>query len=337
MSPTSSRSFWCGVALIAAAIASLTASAEEPGVAVLVSPFVEASLGAAPEVVPSIESRIAARISAVAKGRGIAEFDITRFEAKRLEADEVRARARDEGVDYVLVGRWRPSGKAQQTRLGLELRSGHSGAAEHRYALRFDEDRPAPEKIEAEVSRVVLAMIDDLGLYDPPADVAAGPDATPAQPPAKRKRTDFLRVQRDEPIEINSEDLELRAIGETKHLIFRRDVTVVQGDMEMVAGYLEAFYPEGASQPDRLDAREAVRVREGDMEVRCHQATYLRDAERVICRGDALLVQGCDEVRGKEIEFHIEEERVEVKGAASVVLRLEEEPGGEGCLQGGAG
>ncbi|MDP6978171.1 MAG: LptA/OstA family protein [Myxococcota bacterium] len=322
---------------------SLTAGAIEPVAedvpSILVAPFVAGAPVEPPAVAPRVESRLAARFVGLAEGRGRAAYDVTRAEAVELEADEVRSRAKEEGADYVLVGRWLPAAERDAEAgvlLNLELRSGHSGATEQRYTLRFEAGEPTPDALEAEVSRVALAMIDDLGLVEPLAPVASGPGDE--SPPAKRKRTDFLRVERDQPIEINSEDLELRAIGKTKHLIFRREVKVVQGDMQMFAGYLEAFYPEGASQPDRLDAREAVRLREGDLEVRCREATYLRDEERVICKGDALLVQGCDEVRGHEIEFHIEEERVEVKGAASVVLHLEEEEEGDDrCAGGGAG
>ncbi len=311
----------------------------EAGPSILVSPFVASSAVEPPAVVPRVESRLAAKFGGLAEGRGRAAFDVTRAEAVELEADEVRSRAKGEGVDYLLVGRWLPAVERDADAgivLKLELRSGHSGATEQRYTLRFEPGHPTPEVLEAEVSRIALALIDDLGLSQQPASVASGPGG--ASPVENRKRTDFLRVERDQPIEIHSEDLELRAIGKSKLLIFRRDVTVVQGDMQMFAGYLEAFYPDGASQPDRLDAREAVRVREGDLEVRCHEATYLRNEERVICRGEALLVQGCDEVRGSEIKFYIEEERVEVKGAASVVLHLdEEETGDQRCAGGGAG
>jgi len=312
------------------------AAASAPSIAVV--PFVEVLPEAAPNVVPRIESRLAARIGALAEDRGRVNFDVTRFEATRLEADQVRERARQEGAEFVLLGRWRADPERGEVRLSLELRSGHSGAAEHRYALDFPSAGPTPIEIESQVSRVAREMIDDLGWSAPSVPVSSGPGPEePSKPRVRRKRSDFFRVERDQPIEIHSEDLELRAIGETKHLIFRRDVKVVQGELELVAGHLEAFYPDGASQPDRLDAREAVRVREGDLEVRCREATYLRDAERVICRGDALLVQGCDEVRGREIEFYIAEERVEVKGAASVVLRLEEEGALPECSGGGAG
>jgi lipopolysaccharide export system protein LptA len=150
------------------------------------------------------------------------------------------------------------------------------------------------------------------------------------------KRTDFLTVKRDQPIEINSEELELLTEGDAKRLIFNHEVLVAQGEMLLSAGYLEAFYPDGASQPAKLIASRNVRLTDGNLEVRCFEVIYLRDDGLVICRGDALLIQGCDEVRGEEIVFYLDEERVEINGAASVVLRLDQddptdcEPGGTG-------
>ena len=56
-----------------------------------------------------------------------------------------------------------------------------------------------------------------------------------------------MSVARDQPIQINAEQLELLAEGDTKHLVFSDSVEVIQGEMRLFAGHLEAFYPEGAS------------------------------------------------------------------------------------------
>lgn len=340
MSPRLRVSF-LAVAGVLAIIGAASADVEPP--AVLVEPFPQSGV-AASSWSPRLEARLAAKFDVVAQGKARSIYDVTTTEAGRLEADDVRERAAGKHAQYVVVGQWAALARGDDgLEAAVELRSGHSGAAEYRYRLHWDAREPSPQAIDAEVERVALAMVDDLGVLPAPAPVASESPGEPAQgdsapepAPARGKRTDFLSVKRDEPIEINSEDLELRAMGDTKHLIFNRDVNVVQGDMHMYAGRLEAFYPDGASQPDRLDAHEAVRVVERDLEVRCREATYLRNDELVICRGDALLVQGCDEVRGREIEFHIAEDRVEVKGAASVVLRLDSEDDPE-CMPGDAG
>ena len=87
---------------------------------------------------------------------------------------------------------------------------------------------------------------------------------------------------------------------------------------------LEAIYPEGASQPDRLHATGHVRVAQGDRRGRCEEATYERLANTIVCRGKAQVTQGCDEVRGESIEFDLGRKRVRVVGAASVLIQPDE-------------
>ena len=44
----------------------------------------------------------------------------------------------------------------------------------------------------------------------------------------------------------------------------------------------------------------------------------------VLCEGQAVLIQGCDEVRGEAIRFDVDQEKVRVIGGASVLLQPEE-------------
>jgi len=271
------------------------------------------------------ESRLVERLNTTASNR--ASFQLTPGVAKvgKLEARDIRDLAANKGASYVVVGAWRTETNSSNARAKVELRSGHSGAAARRYEVDIAADGAS---LDAEVSRVALLILRDLEIaptqITQPAISAGGPgeqnarESTPAG-----KRGDFLSVNRDEPVEIKSEEFELIAEGDTKYLVFTKAVRVVQGEMHLYAEKLEAIYPNGASQPDRLDASQDVRVVEGNIEVHCRQATYLRNEEIVICRGDALLMQGCDEVRGDEIEFLLGEERVKVKGAASAVLRFD--------------
>jgi lipopolysaccharide transport protein LptA len=285
---------------------------------------------------PGLAAGLVTQLNALAGGRALAQLDGAPSVAAPFEAKDIRAKAEALGAAYLLVAHWHgPNAEgsvASPPTADLELRSGHSGATEHRYVLSLNEASPEGMAVDAEVRELASALLADLGLLasEPaPAHVSAsGPrlsNGVPEPAAEKGKRTDFLQVSRDLPIEINSEALELVAKGKAKHLIFTDQVRVVQGDMRLFAEHLEAYYPEGAKQPNRLDARDNVRVIEGDLEVHCLEATYLRDDERVICRGNALLVQGCDEVRGQRIEFDLVDERITVTGAASVVLRLDED------------
>jgi lipopolysaccharide export system protein LptA len=136
-------------------------------------------------------------------------------------------------------------------------------------------------------------------------------------------------TRRDDPISINSEELEVFPHDGGRRLVFSRSVEVLQGDVTLNADRLEAVYPQGASQPERLLASGHVRVVQGDRRARCDEAIYERGSQTILCRGRAEVLHGCDRVRGEEIEFDLERERVRVTGAASVVIHSEDEDAGE--------
>ena len=135
--------------------------------------------------------------------------------------------------------------------------------------------------------------------------------------------------RRDDPISINSEELEVLPLDGGRRLVFSRNVEVLQGGVTLNADRLEALYPQGASQPEELIASGHVRVVQGDRRARCEEAVYRRAAHTIVCRGEAEVLQGCDRLRGAEIEFDLERERVRVTGAASVVIRSEDGDGGD--------
>ncbi len=88
---------------------------------------------------------------------------------------------------------------------------------------------------------------------------------------------------------------------------------------------MEAFYPQGVRQPERLEAAGRVVVEEAarDRRMLCDEATYLRREQRVSCRGHAEMQQGADRVRGKTIEIELDSGRVHVRGGARVNVRGE--------------
>jgi len=61
--------------------------------------------------------------------------------------------------------------------------------------------------------------------------------------------------------------------------------------------------------------------------------TYEREADRMLCRGNAEYREDDDCVAGEWIEFDLEAETVKVGGGATVVLGAESPPsGGGGCV-----
>jgi len=265
-------------------------------------------------------------------------------------AAEVRRWAYNAAVEVVVVGRLSTRhGGAGEPMLRVEaaLRSGHSGAelARHEAVL------ARPAELGAAVERLAEAILTDLGYVEAasPAPVvapaagsggssavsgASGTSAAGAGGAASRGsdsasssgarglETDLdLGSQRDHPIEIKADEAEIIDRGESRELVFKRNVWVRQGNVTLQSDVLQALYVKGESDPRELVARGRVRVAQGDRRARCDEATYLREAELLRCRGHAELVQGCDIVRGESIEFDLAGDRARVQGAASIVIQ----------------
>lgn len=151
----------------------------------------------------------------------------------------------------------------------------------------------------------------------------------PADP---RDLRSLLQLQGDSAqgeLTIESSTLEFEtAPDEGRLLTFIGEVHVRQGDLELRAERLEAYYPPQDSEPSRLVARGAVQVDQPGQRAHCDEAEYLRAQDRLTCRGDARLVQGCDVVAGESIEFDLASNRVRVIGAARVVIAPRRQAGG---------
>ena len=103
-------------------------------------------------------------------------------------------------------------------------------------------------------------------------------------------------------------------------VLVRNNVRVELGEMILRANELEAFYQAGDSEPERLIAQGEVRIDQGDRRALCQTAEYSRKEDQVTCSGEAVLLHGCDTVRGDRIELELGRDRARVKGAASVVI-----------------
>jgi len=125
-------------------------------------------------------------------------------------------------------------------------------------------------------------------------------------------------ARRDLPISIESEELEAFTVEGQKKFLFRRNVRVVQGEMQLSTAELEAFYPKGSSEPDRLVARgDVVMVQEGKT-LTCDEAVYLRSEDRLICSGRAVMESEGDRLSGDRIEFELEAEVVRAFGSVQI-------------------
>src|SRR5206468_5819554 len=117
------------------------------------------------------------------------------------------------------------------------------------------------------------------------------------------------------PLTIHADMLEASDPATTeRRIVFSGGVALRQGDIELGARELEAIYPPGATQPDRLIAREDVALREGEREAHCQHAEYQLRERRLACAGEAVLKEGEDRLEGERIAFDFGAQKVDVSG-----------------------
>ena len=133
----------------------------------------------------------------------------------------------------------------------------------------------------------------------------------------------------DEPLAIESEELEVVQKDGRRRLVFSKNVQVRQGEMQLSSALLEAVYPEGGGQPDRLMAKGDVRLAQGDQKARCDRLDYDRLNERLVCRGNAWFEDGENRLSGEVIDIDLRDEKVTVKGGASVLIQPEKKAEGD--------
>lgn len=154
----------------------------------------------------------------------------------------------------------------------------------------------------------------------PPKEAAAAtPEAAGAAPAAdSEQNVSMFPIKGNKPLSIRSDELEAIEEEGRRRLVFTRSVNVEQGDLKVQSERLEALYPPGGDQPDRLIASGRVRVTQLDKTMLCDTATFIQSEDRLVCTGNAELRQGKDRVRGKEIEIFVRQNRVKVRGGAVV-------------------
>lgn len=370
--PTSASTRWLApLGLLLGTLLALPArAATEEGAAGLsigVAPFEQVAPAGAS--VPDAARLLADRLGTQGVGRVVGPAALGGPATADPSREQVQAWGRGAEVRHVVVGRSTRIGR--RLSLDLRLRRAESGEVVSTYvaeAARDDELEAAIDRLAEQIvagalgkvapapvaaGRQVASAAGVVGVAGSGAEAAAGGGSAapsgsggetaagssdagapaPEKPAEQHDASGFFGLKDSgAPISIRSDELEAVQNGGERRFLFRRKVRVEQGKMNLSSDSLEAFYPDEASQPERLIATGHVVIRQTDQpagkekSAHCERATYLRTEKKVICVGTpAELRQGKDRVRGSEIEFFLDTERLIVRGGADVRIKSEGE------------
>ena len=313
-----SRATWLGLAVLLMGVpAARGAEADAAPVRIGVAPFE----GVAPPGagVPDLATLLADRLGTRGVGRIVGPAQLGAGSNPEPQPADVKSWASQADVEAIVVGRTTRIG--EQLSVDLHLRSGTTGGVAGTYVAEI----ARPDQIEAAVDRLAAELIAGaLGLRDGdgPPMVAAAPSPAAAAP--RQKKAPFGFDAGAEPLSIESDELEAYQRQGARHLLFRKNVRVRQGDLRLTSARLEASYPADSSQPDRLTASGNVILVQGTRNARCDTAVYDRAKAELICQGHAVYREGDDRLSGDRIEIDLETERVRVVGGASVLIEPED-------------
>lgn len=106
--------------------------------------------------------------------------------------------------------------------------------------------------------------------------------------------------------------------------VFEEDVVVVDPQMRLQSEKLNVIF-DGTNDVKAVTATGDVHIWHADKTATCRRAIYLAESGQVILQGDAELSRGRDTVKGDEITFWLNEERMSCKPGYLVIFPDEDE------------
>ena len=125
---------------------------------------------------------------------------------------------------------------------------------------------------------------------------------------------------RNAPVDIHSE--EMTVDFEKNKIVFKGDVRVLQSDFSLTAGEVTAIFGESADDIKKIIAADDVKIRKADKMAWGEQAVYDREGATILLSGAPVLKQGRNFIKGEEIQFSLDEDRMEVKGSVEAEFLL---------------
>ncbi len=238
-------------------------------------------------------------------------------------ADAMASWARAAGTEVFLTGQVLRFG--ERLSIHTRLRSSEDGRVLETFVEEVPRNEGRLEGIGALGSRILAGVERALGVSL--VGDANGATRRAVGENAKAESQESLRVGGDDPIEIQSEEIEvIPQRGGGRRIVFTTDVNAVQGPMRLRSDRLEAIYPPESEGPARYVASGNVRMDEDrggpndDRQMLCDQAVFYQEEERLVCTGSAELREGNDLVKGNEIEILFARDVVKVRGGAFLNL-----------------
>ena len=125
---------------------------------------------------------------------------------------------------------------------------------------------------------------------------------------------------RNAPVDIHSE--EMTVDFEKNKIVFKGDVKVLQSDFSLTAGEVTAIFGESAEDIKKIIASDDVKIQKADKMAWGEQAVYDREGATILLTGAPVLKQGRNFIKGEEIRFSLDEDRMEVKGSVEAEFLL---------------
>ncbi len=145
--------------------------------------------------------------------------------------------------------------------------------------------------------------------------------ARPVQDSAATFADSLSLTSRKDPIHIRSHDLEF--FYEEKRILYRGNVVVTQGDMTLKSDRLTVLYEDPAPAAAHTTAQQRLKhiVAEGRVEINSggrratsRKAIFNQQKRTVTLRGNAVLQEGSNRVKGDIVTIFLDENRSIVKG-----------------------
>jgi lipopolysaccharide export system protein LptA len=129
--------------------------------------------------------------------------------------------------------------------------------------------------------------------------------------------------QSDDPIEINSENLEVYEEGDQRITVFSGGVVVTRGNTTLKAAAIKLFSPLSTTAADaftRIEAEGDILVNSGDQTVTGKAAVVDMPARTITVSGGVVLTQGANILTGTRLVVNLATGRARVEGSTRGVF-----------------